>query len=163
MNRPLPASAWWLSAWGAGVVVLLAGTFLPWLYSGQIPKNSYQLAGIGQRRLSAPGWVEAVLGTWPFLGPLWAMALVVLLLRLRRWASGLSIIFALITGVVAVAVLVVGGRRSSSLIYGSVSGPAVTAAGALLVLIAGIAMLRSAPRSIKFNRIESNGPTVSSW
>ena len=69
---------------------IVVGTFLPWLHSGSVGKNSYQLAGVGQRRLELPGWADALLVGWPFLGPALAVLAALLASRLRRTVAWMS-------------------------------------------------------------------------
>ncbi len=128
-------SLFWRLSWLVGVALLLAGTFLPWLYSGTNAKNSYQLAGAGQRRLALPSWAEAVLGGWPFLGPIWAVLAVLFLLGLRRTSAALSILLAAVIGLMAVAVIALTAGLAGTYVSGALSGPIVTTIGVL-----GIAM-----------------------
>jgi hypothetical protein len=144
MTRRHPPGAW-LALWGIGVVALLVGTFLPWLYSGRIGKNSYQLAGVGQRRLNTPLWVDAMLVLWPYLGPLLAIAAVLLLVRRRRTAGILSAAVGLTSGLVAAAVVVVGARMSSSILSVSHSGPVVTVVGSVAVIAAAVGFFLPRP------------------
>lgn len=128
--------------WTGGIVVMLIGTFLPWLRSGRISRNSYELAGVGARRLQAADWVEAPLRAWPFLGLLWAVALVLMILGRPRIAGWLAAVLAGLTGLVALGGLFLVVRLDSVMLSGLLIGPLLTAAGAAVVLIASVAILR---------------------
>ncbi len=124
------------------MVVLVAGTFLPWVRSGRVSRNSYELAGVGVRRLDAGPWIEGALQAWPFLGPLWAVVVVLMVLRRRRSAAVASLVLAVPTGLVALCGVVLAVRFDAPTIGGVWPGPAVTLVGAVGCAVAGVALLR---------------------
>jgi hypothetical protein len=135
----------WLVSWLVGAVLTVAGTFLPWLYSGSVGKNSYELVGVGQRRLELPGWADALLVGWPFLGPALAVLAALLALRLRRTVGWLSLPIALVAGVLAVLVLIAAIGMDRALLSPAYAGPLLTAVGAATVAVAAVGFLRVRP------------------
>ena len=71
---------------GVGLVVLLIGTFLPWLRSGRNGRNSYQAGGAVRRLIGTSGLVDSLLALWPLVGL--ACAAVVALLPARAARPG---------------------------------------------------------------------------
>ena len=139
---PRASQLGWVGGWLAGVVLIVVGTFLPWLYSGSVGKNSYQLAGVGQRRLELPAWADALLVGWPLLGPALAVLAALLALRLRRTVAWISMVLALVAGILALLVLVGTSRMDVSFLSAAYAGPLVTAVGALVVVVAAVGLLR---------------------
>lgn len=128
------------------VVFLVVGTFLPWIRSGRVQRNSYEIAGVGVRRLDAGSVVGHLLQAWPYLGPLWAVVVILVILGRRRSAAAVALILAVLTGLVAVGGLVLAVRLHTGVLAGVVLGPAVTLVGAIGVAVAGVGMLRRRPR-----------------
>lgn len=138
-RRPVPGRP---VIWAAGIVVVVIGTFLPWLRSGRVQRNSYELAGVGVRRLQAADWVEVLLRAWPFLGLLWAVAVVLMVLGRVRPAGVLAVVLAVLTGLIALGGLYLAVRLDSGLLGGVVAGPLVTAVGAVVVALTSASILR---------------------
>lgn len=66
----------WLGWVGClGLIVMLTGTFLPWLRSGTARRNSYAASGLLRRLLDVPGWRSVLLHAWPFLALICAAVL----------------------------------------------------------------------------------------
>jgi hypothetical protein len=138
--RRLPTAAAVLGV--AGVAVLFAGTFLPWVVSGQVTRNLYTVAGIAQRvGLLGPG---SALTSWlPLIGPLCILPLLLALLRLRRTAAVAGIAAAAVTGGAAVTTLAVASGRSVAGVSLDITGPGTVVAGAALLLVGAICLLRA--------------------
>lgn len=136
----------WTAIGAAAVVVLVVGTFLPWIRSGRVQRNSYEIAGVGVRRLDAGSAVTHLLQAWPFLGPLWAVVVILVILGRRRIAAAVALVLAVLTGLVALGGLVLAVRLDTTMLGGTVLGPAVTLIGAIGVAVAGVGMLRRRPR-----------------
>jgi hypothetical protein len=137
-----------LAAGGAvGLLVLIGGTFLPWLHSGRATHNSYETDGTIQRLLNVHGAARSALSAWPLLGAGCAVAIALFAVGAPRWAAAVALLLALCAGTVAIATLSVHG---TSFAAPAVLGPAVTLFGALLVLVAAIVLL--------FSRYEVGGP-----
>jgi hypothetical protein len=144
MSRPSGRSAARIAGPVSGVVglfVLVAGTFLPWLSSGQARRNSYQTGGALRRLLGLHGVLEACVSAWPFVGLVCAAVVVLFAGGLRRWAAVLGLLTALATGAVAIAALRVD---STFFVRPERFGPAVTLAGAAVLLVGASVQLISA-------------------
>ncbi len=119
-------------------MLLIAGTFLPWLRSGQVHRNSYRTGGAIRRLLDVHGLLGALLAAWPFLGIACAAIVCLFALGLRRTAAGLALVPAAGAGAVGAAVLAVDGP---SFAVPQRSGPLVTILGALMMIIAASLVL----------------------
>ncbi len=128
-----PVDRWVDLALAAGLVLLVAGTFLPWLRSGTVERSSYRTDGVIRDLLDLNGVAGAVLMAWPFLSLLCAVALGLLILRLPRTGTALAVLCALAAGAVSVPVLL---ARSPGMVAVAATGPAVTLAGCVVVLAA---------------------------
>lgn len=124
-----------------GLVVLVAGTFLPWLRSGDARRNSYQTGGTLRRLLDLHGVLDVAVSAWPFAGLTCAAVVALFAVGLRRCAAALGLVTALAMGSVAIAALRVD---SNAFVRPVRFGPAVTLAGAIMVLGAATLMLISA-------------------
>jgi hypothetical protein len=115
-------------------VLLLAGTFLPWLHSGSTSRSSYALIGLVDRLDIAPdGPAATLIGGWPFVPLLVTTAVV-----LAWWGrSAWSLIVA------AVAALYAGGI-AAVLAVGSSGTPIDVGAGPWLCAAAGVCFLAAA-------------------
>lgn len=116
-----------------GLVLIVVGTFLPWLRSGRVLRNSYETDGAIKRLLAPDGIAHAALVLWPVVSLACTASLALYLLRAR----GAAIALAVLTSVIAVAV---GLGALSAPELGTVSvvvtGPAVTVSGSILTLFA---------------------------
>ncbi|AUS80578.1 hypothetical protein C1701_22075 [Actinoalloteichus sp. AHMU CJ021] len=126
---------------GAGLVVAVVGTFLPWLRSGSTYRDSHQTVGVLRRFGLVEGTpVEYLLPGWPMLVPL---AAAILLLHLAGWSrtgAALGVVFSLLAGTVGV-IASVQGITSAGLITVMALGPVTTALGAVVVLIGSLGAL----------------------
>ena len=135
-----------------GLVVLVAGTFLPWLSSGHDRRNSYQTGGALQRLLGLQGILDSAVSAWPFVGLLCAGVIAIFAAGLRRCAALLALLTALAAGAVALTALRVDGNRFA----GPVTlGPTVTLVGAIFVLAAATLVLASSRVARSSQRSES--------
>jgi hypothetical protein len=113
-----------------GLVVTVAGTFLPWLGSGTAERNSYAAGGAVRRLLTLSRPLHDVLGAWPLLGVLAAVAVAAVLLGQPAAGLALGTIVAVVAGGCAAAVLPVHGTRYAHVLR---EGPVTTLSGAMLV------------------------------
>jgi hypothetical protein len=123
---------------GVGILVLVAGTFLPWLRSGRATRNSYEATGAVRRLVHPPGILDDLFRVWPLIGALCAVAVAVYALGLRRTGAGIGMLASLAGGAAAVAALNATGNAYASVID---TGPAITIAGAVIVVVSAGAQL----------------------
>jgi hypothetical protein len=124
-----------------GLVLLVTGTFLPWLRSGSVLRDSYQ--SIGALRDLIPGstgLVDALVAGWVAVIPCCAVCVAVHALGLRRTAAVLLSVVSITVGTVAGVVTVQGGG-SGSLVGVAGPGPVVTLVGATFALIGAITVV----------------------
>ncbi len=122
----------------AGLVLVIAGSFLPWLASGPVLRNSYQVTGLAARlAIGGGGPFTVVLQQWPLFGPVFVLPVV--LRVLGAWRTG-GIIAGILGGLglaLGVGVLVVGAGRSAGGVSLVTAGPLTLATGGLLYAAAG--------------------------
>lgn len=136
----------------AGLLIVVLGTFLPWLVSGSVDRNSYAADGLMRNLLNLHGAADGLSSAWPFLALLCALAAAVLLFGLSALGAGVAVVPAFAGAAVAVAALV---RGSSGVLHPALAGPLVTLLGAAVVLIAVVSSLvahASRRRSLRRNR-----------
>jgi hypothetical protein len=129
---------------GLGALLLVAGTFLPWLASGTALRNSYQAMAVARRLRLADGAagtvLDPVLTAWPACGGITAGLLVLYVVGLRRTAAvGISLL-SVVAGTVATAIVVLLPPGDFT-IRAVLLGPVVTATGAVLAVIGAVATL----------------------
>jgi hypothetical protein len=121
----------------AGAVVMVVGTFAPWLQSGLVQRNAYRSAGVLQRLLGISGFSGAALDALPFLAVLCAVAAAGYLAGWARPAAVLLILIAFAMMAVTCAVLstsAVGQVRIAD------EGPMITLAGSSFAAAAAIGL-----------------------
>lgn len=124
-----------------GLAVIVLGTFLPWLRSGTVLRDSYESVG-ALRTLVEGGVLTTLLTAWLFVMPACGLCVALYALRLRRLAAMLGCVVSAMVGTVA-ALVVVQGTDPGALIGASAIGPAVTVAGATTALVGAIAVMAS--------------------
>lgn len=116
----------------AGLVAVVIGTFLPWLRSGRVDRNSYA-AGDALRQLEKlPTAVGYLLDAWPFLALLCALAAAAAVLNRMPVAAVAGGVAAAVAGSVSGYVI---ARASGSLVRPVFSGPITTLTGSCVVLV----------------------------
>jgi hypothetical protein len=120
-----------------GLALVIAGTFLPWLRSGVVLRDSYQSAG-ALRVFAGGGATGTLLNAWLMVIPVCGLCVALYAVRLRRVSAGLGCVVA---GAVAVVAIVAHSAIDSALIDTVAAGPAVTLAGAVLALVGSAAIL----------------------
>ncbi len=132
-----------------GLLAVAGGTFLPWLRTGLATRNSFRAAGLINRLLAPPGLAGLLLSAWPLIVLACAVAIALLVLHVRRTASGLAALTALAAGGVAFTTLLLPSRSYATVAR---SGPAVTGTGACLVLVSVAISLARALRDRRRRR-----------
>ncbi|HEX4723426.1 MAG TPA: hypothetical protein VH333_12985 [Pseudonocardiaceae bacterium] len=125
----------------AGLAVLVIGTFLPWLRSGTVLRDSYQSAGALRGLVSGlNAQAGAVLGAWPAVIPCCAVCVAGYALGLRRSAAIVGLLVALVVGTAA-GVIAVQGDATKSVVGPADTGPIVTLVGATIMLAGAITVV----------------------
>lgn len=110
----------------------MTGTFLPWVRSGSVERNSYRAVGLLRRFGLLHGAADDLAYAWPFFALTCAVAAAGYLLGLRRSAAGLAALAAAAAAAGAGYAL----SRSYRIVTVVASGPVVTIIGSGLVLSA---------------------------
>jgi hypothetical protein len=116
-----------------GLVVLVLGTFLPWLQSGRTTRNSYQTGGVIRQLIGTTGLLDQLLGLWPLVAVACAVAVALFLVGLHTLGSVVAGLAALGGGAAAVGAL---AATANSYAQVAIIGPVVTLIGATLVALA---------------------------
>ena len=130
-----------------GLVVVAVGTFLPWVRSGAVLRDSYQSISV-LRTVKAldDSPLELILDAWTMIIPAVTVCIVLYALGFRRSAATISTIVAIISGTVGgVAAVVSGGEGVRLGIAGS--GPTTTSVGAVLTLVGVVGIFAGRRRS----------------
>ena len=126
---------------GLGVVLVLVGTFLPWLRSGSALRDSYQTIGLIRfYHLLDGSPLGSLLTVWVGLTPAITVCVAAYALGLRRSAACAAAVVAVLTGTVAVVATVQAGS-GGALLGVAGTGPAVTLTGSALVLLGAAGVL----------------------
>ena len=126
---------------GAGLGLVIWGSFLPWVISGSVRRSSYAIVGVVDRLGVAGDGVLALLVTgWPLLGVVAMSPIIAGCLRWWRTAGFLAVLAALPAAGVSIAILVVAVGKVGLTVRLDPIGPAVMAAGALLLLAGGVGL-----------------------
>lgn len=113
----------------AGLAAIVAGTFLPWLRSGTVDRNSYRAGDMLRRIEQLPTALGFLMDVWPFLSLACAGAAALVLLRIDRAALTAAGVCAVVAGTTSAVVLV---RGSSGLVRAVPTGPLLTLTGSVL-------------------------------
>jgi len=126
------------------------GTFLPWLSSGGVGRDSYAIAGIADRLgIAGGGFGSLLIRSVPLVGPIATLALVGAIARKWVVAAFIATLLGLIVGVAAVgASIYIQGLDVDAIVL-ALSGPVVTLMGAVLSLWGGVALLIRSARANK--------------
>lgn len=119
----------------AGLALIATGTFLPWVRSGAVLRDSYQSIGVIRAiNLVDGGPLGLALDAWTMIIPVITVCVVVYALGFRRVAATISTILAMVSGTLAGAAAVVSSGEEARLgIAGS--GPITTVVGAVLTVL----------------------------
>jgi hypothetical protein len=139
-----------------GLVVVVVGTFSPWLSSGGVDRDSYAIAGIiGRLGLVGHGFGATTLSCWPFVGPVAVAALIAALVRWWRTCAWIAIAFGVLTGVIGGGVMAVAGGHDAAGIMLARTGPVITVIGAALSIVGGSLILTASARAPRAQSLES--------
>lgn len=130
-----------------GAVMVIGGSAMPWLRTGQRRRSSYELFGIVDRLGFSPsGAVGMAIRLWPFV-PLLAVAAAITVWFAPRWSLVPAIVVAIYAGGVGLAVSNVDTVQT----VGAESGPSVTWIGAAFI-VAGSAVATHGARRRRLSR-----------
>ena len=130
------------SAVTLGALMLIAGTAMPWLRTGERRRSSYELFGIIERLGFSPGGaVGWAIRLWPLV-PLLAVVAATCAWFAPRWSLLPAIVAALYAGGVGFAVANVDEIST----VGIEGGPAFTVTGAVLVVVGAAVATSGAQR-----------------
>ncbi len=126
---------------GAGLLLVIGGSFLPWVVSGSVRRSSYAVVGVADRLgFGETGPVGLLITVWPLVGVLSMTPVIAAALRWWRVAGALSVVVAVGTAVVSFGILWVAVGRVGLTVRLDPIGPAVMAAGSLLLLVGGLGL-----------------------
>ncbi len=126
---------------GAGLGLVIWGSFLPWVISGNVRRSSYAIVGVaGRLGVAGDGILALLVAAWPLLGVLSMSPVIAGCLRWWRTAGILAVLAALPAAGVSIAILVVAVGRVGLTVRLDPIGPAVMTAGALLLMAGGISL-----------------------
>jgi hypothetical protein len=135
---------------GSGLALVVVGSFLPWILSGQVRRSSYAIAGIVDRLgIAGDGILGTLVAGWPLVGLFCSLPVVAGLLRWWRTCGLLCAVLGLAAGTLAAGVLLVGGGRGTLGVRMDPIGPSVMAAGAVLLTVGGLAMAFDSNRVVR--------------
>jgi hypothetical protein len=119
----------------AGLALIAAGTFLPWVVSGDVVRDSYQSISVLRTIGALDGNpLEMVLDAWTMIIPVVTVCVAGYAFGFRRAAATISTILAIICGTISGAATVVGGGEDVGLgIAGA--GPVTMLIGSVLTVI----------------------------
>ncbi len=130
-----------------GLAAVAVGTFLPWVRSGAVLRDSYQsIALIRTIRVLDGNALALALDAWTLLVPLITLCIVVYAVGFRRTSATISAVLAILSGTVAGAAAVVGGGEEVRLGI-SDTGPTTTLAGSVLTLVGVVGIFAGRRRS----------------
>ena len=126
---------------GTGLLLVIAGSFLPWVISGSVHRSSYAVVGVADRLgFGRDGVIGALITGWPLFGVLCMTPVIAAVLRRWRLAGVLAILIAVTAAAVSFGILWVAIGRVGLTVRLDPVGPSVMAAGSLLLLGGGLGL-----------------------
>ena len=151
-RTPVSPRAFAYALGAAGLVAVVLGTFLPWLRSGEVQRNSYASFGLLGRLVGFHGPTEVAIRLWPLLGLCCAAIVLTVVVTWHRTAATLALVTAGWSAAVGCAVLI---RHDESGVSVVTLGPLVTVAGDAAVVLAAVITLISYNRPPSAQRSRS--------
>jgi hypothetical protein len=126
---------------GTGLILVVAGSFLPWVISGNVSRSSYAIVGVVDRLgFADDGPLAVLVDLWPFVGAVCVAPVIAGILRWWRTSGVLCVCYGLLTGALSFGLLAFGSGVGGLGVRLSPIGPAVMAAGAILLICGGVAL-----------------------
>ena len=139
---------------GTGLLLVVLGSFLPWVVSGNVRRSSYQIVGVvGRLGIGEGGVLALLIGAWPFIGVLCVVPVLAAATRFWRTAGVLGIAIGLLSGLLSFGLLIVVASRGGAILRVDPIGPSVMAAGAVLLICAAAALFAVTGSPIRRSRI----------
>lgn len=131
----------------AGLAVLVIGSFLPWLRSGNVRRNSYESAGLAEHFGLVDNVVlSTLLRAWIAVPALSVIGVALFALGLPRVAAALVLPVSTLVGTVSGALSVQAGDPTG-LVGITPMGPVTSLTGAVIALIGALGVLMIAGRA----------------
>ncbi|SFB57848.1 hypothetical protein SAMN05216266_12169 [Amycolatopsis marina] len=131
----------------AGLAVTVLGSFLPWLRSGNVTRNSYESAGLADHfALVDNDFLVVTLRTWIAIPALGALCVALIAVRLDRSAGVLTLAVSALAGTPA-GILTVQASDPAGLVGIAPAGPITSLAGSIIALIGALGILVVAGRT----------------
>jgi len=122
----------WLA--GAGLVLALAGSFLPWVISGSVTRSIYAMAGVVDRLgVAGDGPVATVLASLPLIAALCFAPVIAAAFRWWRVAGGFAMLIGVVMSALSLGILALALGKVGLTVRLDPLGPSVMAAGGLLL------------------------------
>jgi hypothetical protein len=119
----------------AGLALVATGTFLPWVVSGSVLRDSYESISVLRAIDALDGNpLELVLDGWMMIIPVITLCVAGYAFGFHRTSATISTILAIICGTIAGAATVVGGGEDVA-VGVAVAGPVTVLIGSLLTVI----------------------------
>lgn len=126
----------WLA--GAGLGLVIAGSFLPWVISGTVTRSIYAIAGVVDRLgVAGDGPVATVIAYFPIIAALSFVPIIAAAFRRWRLAGALAMLIGLAASVLSIGILALTLGKAGLTVRVDPMGPSVMAAGGLLLLAGG--------------------------
>jgi hypothetical protein len=126
---------------GSGLVLVVAGSFLPWVISGTVSRSSYVIVGVADRLgIGADGAIGLLIALWPLVGVLCMAPVVAGCVRWWRTAGAIAVVVGVASGLLSFGILLVTVGRVGLSVRLDPIGPAVMAAGSVVLVGAGAAL-----------------------
>jgi len=122
----------WLA--GAGLVLALAGSFLPWVISGSVTRSIYAMAGVVDRLgVAGDGPLAAVLASLPLIAALCFAPVIAAALRWWRVAGVFAMLIGVAMSALSLGILALALGKVGLTVRLDPLGPSGMAAGGLLL------------------------------
>jgi hypothetical protein len=137
---------------GAGIVLVVVGSFLPWVISGTVRRSSYAIVGIlGRLGIGEDGPLGILISAWPLIGVLCMAPIVAACLRWWRASGVLAALLAIPAGLLSFGVILATSGLAGGGIGVDPIGPAIMGAGAVLLFCGGLSLALGAGSPVRRN------------
>lgn len=125
----------------SGLLIIVIGSFLPWIKSGAVQRDSFEIVGVIDRLGPQDNAILAfALSGWIAVPPACVLAIGLYVLGLARTAAACAITVSVVAGTVGLAIYVVGGD-GFGLVTSVPAGPLTTCLGGMIALSGSLGIL----------------------